>query len=143
MILPIITYAPPCLHLSKQSQAKIEVVQKRVWKWVLADYKSAYRVLLEKSELLPLSLFLHILDLLHLSKLCQNDRPTPKLFEKTFNPRSLTFKFELPKVRTEKARTEFCFRTCRLANFTSPCRIFQSNRSKETTDGVLLEFICN
>ena len=93
MILPIITYASPCLHLSKQSQAKIEVSQRRVLKWVLADYKSPYRVLLEKSELLPLSLFLQILDLLHLSKLRQNDRQTPKLFEKTFNPRSLTFKF--------------------------------------------------
>ena len=107
MILPIITYASRCLHLSKQSQAKIEVFQKRVLKWVLADYKSPYRALLENSELLPLSLFLQILDLLHLSKLCQNDRQTPKLFEKTFNPRSLTFKFELPKVRTEKARTSF------------------------------------
>ena len=29
-----------CLHLSKESQAKIEVFQKRVLKWVLADYKS-------------------------------------------------------------------------------------------------------
>ena len=105
IILPIITYASPCLLLSKQSQAEIEVFQKRVLKWVLADYKSPYRVLLEKSELLPLSLFLQVLDLLHLSKLCQNDRQTPKLFEKTLNPTSLTFKFELPKVRRQKART--------------------------------------
>ena len=117
MILPIFTYASPCLHLSKQSQAKIEVFEKRVLKWVLADYKSPYRVLLEKSELLPLFLFLQILDLLHLSKLCENDRQILKLFEKTFNPRSLTFKLELPKVRTGKARTEFRFRTCRVANF--------------------------
>ena len=100
MILPIITCASPCLHLSKQSQAKIEIFQKRV--------------------LLPLSLFLQILDLLHLSKLCQNDRQTPKPFEKTFNPRSLAFKFELPKVGTEKASTEFCFKTCRAANFLPP-----------------------
>ena len=41
MILPIITYASPCLHLSKQSPAKIDVFQKRVLKWVLADYKSS------------------------------------------------------------------------------------------------------
>ena len=41
MILPINTYASPCLDLSKQSQAKIEVFQKRVLNWVLADYKSA------------------------------------------------------------------------------------------------------
>ena len=67
MILPIITYASPCLHLSKQSQAKNEVFQKRVLKWVLADYKSPYRVLLDKSELLPLSLFLQTLDLLYLT----------------------------------------------------------------------------
>ena len=40
--------------------------------------------------------------------------------KKTFNPRSLTFKFELPKVRTEKARTEFCFRTCRVTNSLPP-----------------------
>ena len=120
MLLPIITYASTSLHLSKQSQGKIEVFQKRVLKWVLVDYKSPYRVLLEKSELLPLFLFFQILDLLHLSKLCRNDQQTPELFEKTFNPRSRTFNFELPKVRTEKARTEFCFRTCRVANFLPP-----------------------
>ena len=43
--------------------------------------------LLEKSELLPLSLFLQIMDLLHLSKLCQNDRQTTKLFEKNIEPK--------------------------------------------------------
>ena len=66
MIIPIITYASPCVHLSKQSSAIIEVFQKQVLTWVLADYKSPYRVLLEKSELLPLSLFFQILDLPYL-----------------------------------------------------------------------------
>ena len=143
MIVPIITYASPCLHLSKQSQAKIEVFQKRVLKWILADYKSPYRVLLEKSELLPLPVSPNIGSATSIQAVSKWSANTEAIW-KNIQP-----KIADVQIRTTKSWNRKSAHGVLLQNwqggklFTSPCRIFQSNRSKETTDGVLLEFICN
>ena len=66
MVLPIISYASTCTHLTELSVHKLEIFQKFVLKWVLHDYSTKYQSLLKIVNMLPLCLFFQILGLLEL-----------------------------------------------------------------------------
>ena len=118
MILPIISYASPGNHLTKTSVHKLGTFQKRVLRWVLYVYSMKYQSLLERVNMLPLSLFFENLDLLELLKICQTSATDFKLWNSSISVQSLVKKFELLRVKTEKAQN--CFRTCRVAIYLPP-----------------------
>ena len=92
MILPIISYASPGNHLTKISVHKLETFQKRVLRWVLYVYSMKYQSLLERVNMLPLSLFFENLDLLELLKICQTSATDFKVWNSSISGRSLVKK---------------------------------------------------
>ena len=60
-------------------------------------------------------MFMQLNDILLLSKLTEDDSFLPMLKQNSEKRRSNEL-FKLPKTRPEKARNDFFFRTCRLAN---------------------------
>ena len=68
MVLPIMMYASCCWHASVRSMRILEAVQKRVTMWILPHCEN-YKERLLFLNLLPVSLYLQLTDLLMLSKL--------------------------------------------------------------------------
>ena len=66
IILPIITYASQCWYATTTSLRKLEALQRRVVKWITFD---DHRRGLISTNLLHLSLYLQLLDLMMLSKI--------------------------------------------------------------------------
>ena len=111
--LPKITFAASSISLSRASMKKLESFQKRVLKWIAADYHSCYCSLMLKRNVLPLPMFWQLN--LDLSKIWHQNTGELKLYETVKNNRRHT-SFKLPTLGTERARSEFCFRTCRVVN---------------------------
>ena len=66
-ILPIITYASQCWYATTTSLRTLEALQRRVVKWIMFD--DDHRRVLISTNLLRLSLYLQLLDLMLLSKI--------------------------------------------------------------------------
>ena len=116
MLLPILSFACCCFSLSRTSVKLLENFQKRVLKWVCRDYHSTHKELPLKCNLLPVPMF-KLKNLLFLSKYFHEMRFTGvDLNITTTMSKKGRMMFDTKTARTEKARSEFCFRTCRLAN---------------------------
>ena len=107
MLLPIPSFACCCFSLSRTSLKLLENFQKRVLKWVCRDYHSTHKELLLKCNLLPVPMFFQLKNL----RFTGVDLNITTTMSKTGR-----MMFDIKTARTEKARAEFCFRTCRLAN---------------------------
>ena len=68
MLLPILSFACCCFSLSRTSLKLLENFQERVLKRVCRDYHSTHKELLLKCNLLPVSMFFQLKNLLFLSK---------------------------------------------------------------------------
>ena len=116
MILPILSFACSCFSLSRTSLKTLENFQKRVLKWVCRDYHSSHKDLI-KCNLLPVPMLFQLSSLLFLSKYYHEIRfKGVDLNITTYLSKKARMMFNIKTVRTEKARAEFCFRTCRFAN---------------------------
>ena len=82
-------------------------ILKTVLKWVLFYWQSTYKSLLGSGALLLLSLLFEFLDLLELSIFCQQNSNSLESPDIVPSNRTMTNKFVLPKVRTEKGCIEF------------------------------------
>ena len=117
MLLPILPFACCCFSPSRTSLKLLENIQKRVLNWVCRDYHSTHKELLLKCNLLPVPMFFQLKHLLFLSKYFHEMRFTGvDLNITTTMSKNSRMMFDIKTARTEKARAEFCFRTCRLAN---------------------------
>ena len=67
MILPILTHSSIVLPLNVESMRILERVQKKVCKWIIPD--SSYKDCLIKLNILPVTFYFQLLDLLYLSKI--------------------------------------------------------------------------
>ena len=116
MLLPFLSFACCCCSLSRTSLKLLENFQKRVLKWVCHDYHSTHKELLLNCNLLPVPMFFQLKNLLFLSKYFHELRFTgvDLNFTTTMSKKGRMM-FDIKTARTEKARAEFCFRTCRLA----------------------------
>ena len=107
-----------CIHLSKASMIILEKLQKRAVKWICGTGK--YGQQLRFLNILSLSMLIQILNLLTLTNFrtnfCTSNPTTVTLLQSQTAPSRNKEVFKLPKIRTEKARNEFVFRTSRLAN---------------------------
>ena len=99
----------------------IELVKKRACKWIISfdwyyDYKSA----LTNLNILPLSLYLQILDIVLLSKImngfCKIDWPATVDVNLEFKFLRSAKHFQLPRMKYEIERENFFYRTCRTVN---------------------------
>ena len=113
LLLPKIFFAAPSITLSRASMKKLESFQKRVVKWMSADYHSCYCSLM--LNVLPLPMFWQLNNLLYLSKIWHQNTGEMKLYETVKNNRRHTSS-KLPTLWTERACSEFCFRTCGVVN---------------------------
>ena len=88
-LLPKITFAAPSISLSRASMKKLESFQKRVLKWIAADYHSCYCSLMLKLNVLPLPMFWQLN--LDLSKIWHQNTGEIKLYETVKNNRRHKF----------------------------------------------------
>ena len=118
--LPLLTFASSCFNICRANLSKLERFQKRALKWVTNSYESDYLTLLKRTNTLPLTMFIQLCNLLNLSSFfhSENDLQIRLLTNKSAsNTRQNDGPtLSLKKVRTEKARAEFCFRLSRVAN---------------------------
>ena len=95
-------------------------LSKRACKWILGDYDSSYTDMLWRLNLLPLSYFIEITDLLFLSKVINGVYDTDWTGFFTFheNQRSTRHSstFDLQRTRNVKTTERFFHRTPQLAN---------------------------
>ena len=119
-VLPLITFASSCFNTCRANLSKLERFQKRALKRVTNSFESDYLTLLKRTNTLPLTMFIQLLNLLNLSSFfhSENDLQIRLLTNKSAsNTRQNDGPtLSLKKVRTEKARAEFCFRLSRVAN---------------------------
>ena len=99
-----------------QELKQLEGFQKKAVKWITGlqdvDYKNQIRLL----NILPLPMFLQLNSLLLLSKFMNEDSNCIELPETVQGRGRKNDIFCPTKKRTEKARGEFVFKNCRLAN---------------------------
>ena len=68
VIIPVLIYGGTCWYANVDSLKALESVQKRSLKWVSSDQNSNYKEVLSVEEILPLSLYMQLQDLLTPSK---------------------------------------------------------------------------
>ena len=115
LILPVLFYVSACTNPDRGELQQLERLQKKVVKWILGQKVMPYPNQLRLLNILPLTMFMQLNEILFLSKLTEDDSFLPMLKQNSEKGRTNEL-FKLPKTRTEKARTDFFFRTCRLAN---------------------------
>ena len=115
LILPVLLYGSACTNPNRCELQQLERFQKKVVKWILGQKVMPYPNQLRLLNILPLPMFMQLNDILLLSKLTEDDSFLPMLKQNSEKGRTNEL-FKLPKTRNEKARNDFFFRTCRLAN---------------------------
>ena len=122
MVLPILSYGCCVWNLSKADMKSLEQVQRRASDWILGYPELNYKQRLYALNILPLSMYFQISDLLMLSKLLSkkynvslNNHLTPYI-QKYSTRNSEKQIFELPDLKLETGRGNFWYRTPRLFN---------------------------
>ena len=111
---------------------KIESLQKRVVRWILCYPNKSYREMLIKLNLLPLNLYMQLLELLLLSRICLGEYNTDLTSAFLLTERRGKQYFTLPAIANEKQRQSFLYRTPNLANKIIPYTdIFSTNAKPE------------
>ena len=117
LILPVLLYGFACVFASRADLHLLENFQKKVVRWITENKTMSYLSQLQFLNILPLPMFLQLNDMLLLSKITNEELGTsislPERPEKRGRRSEI---FKLWKTRTEKGRSEFVFRNCRLVN---------------------------
>jgi hypothetical protein len=117
LVISVMVYGSPVWYPSKTYLKMVEGVQHRATRWIFSYDDIPYINRLQELNLLPLSIYLELLDLLTLSKVIHRqvdiELPPCLSFSETRRNRKI---FILPKVRLERSRTNFWYRSARLAN---------------------------
>ncbi len=126
MILPIVCYCSVVWYANNSDLQLIESIQKKVTRWILNYNQQSYVERLRTLNLLPLTYYLQMMDLLCLSKIiCGQydfDWTSNVSFACTVGTRSAAVvNFDLPRVRLEKSKCNFWYRVQKLANWLPPC----------------------
>ena len=110
-ILPVLPYGLIIRNISRSDLLRLERFQKKVLKWITGNdfnYTEQLRLL----NILPLALFLQLIELLMMAKFMHEENDHIKA--KIEHPGRTKEYFNLNKTRTENAGGEYTFRTCRL-----------------------------
>ena len=116
-VIPILCYASPCWYATRADMTKLELLQNRTTRWIVPSVKN-YRARPAQLELLPFPLYLQMLDVLTLVKMCnsQFDYDFSDVFSIKPEPRreKRLIPVCLKKPRTEFMQEVFFVRTCPL-----------------------------
>ena len=120
MIIPVLLFGSSCWYANKESLRALERVQEKALNWI--NGRKSYPINCVECNLLPLSLYMQLLDLLLLSKLisgyykvdCSN---FISFREEGYNTRSAVRPtFYIPIIKRALMHQDFWYRTCRIAN---------------------------
>ena len=117
LILPVLVFGFACVFPSRADLHLLEKFQKKVVRWITGIKTMSYRSQLNILNILPLPMFLQLNGMLLLSKLTNEEMGTSISLPE--RPEIRGRRSEIVKVwktRTEKGRSEFVFRLCRLVN---------------------------
>ena len=101
LILPVLLYGCACTNPNRGELQQLERFQKKVVKWILGQKVMPYPNQLRLLNILPLPMFMHLNDILLLSKLKEDDSFLPMLKQNSEKGR-INELFKLPKTGTEK-----------------------------------------
>lgn len=124
MVIPVISYGSSVWYANKSNWKILEGVQRHATRWILGyNNDLSYSERLLKLNLLPLSLYFQLNDVLLLQKILNNYYNIDWTHMITFSrdsyraSRNLSRKiFELPRLKLDICRANFWYRTARLAN---------------------------
>ena len=116
LILPVLLYGFTCLIAGSTEIQILEKFQKKVVKWITGNKDTEYKSQLRLLNILPLPRFIQLNDLLLVSKALNEENSGIELPEVHTKETRNNEIFKMAKTRTEKARSEFSFKTCRIAN---------------------------
>ena len=116
LILPILLKGYSCVSASRAELQSLERFQKEVARWITGIKGSCYGNQLRLLNILPLPMLIQMSDILFLANVMTEYDEIISLPERQDPQRRITEVFKPFKTRTEKARGEFVFRTCRLVN---------------------------
>ena len=116
LILPVLLYGFACVFASRADLHLLENFQKKVVKWISGNKTMSYLSQLKILNILPLPMFLQLNDMLLLSKITNEEMGSSISLPERSEIKGRSESFKLWKTRTEKGRSEFVFRNCRLVN---------------------------
>ena len=115
LVLPVLLYGINCTTPWKSDLGNLEKLQREAVRWI-AGRNEPYENRLRLLNIFPLPMYMQMNDLLTLSKLTQAGRDDIEIPEINKVRGRSTELYTSRKVRLEKARKEFVFKNCRLAN---------------------------
>ena len=127
LMLSVLTYSLFICNISRNDLGRLERFQKKVLKWITGNY-SDYTEQLRLLNIQPLALILQLNELMMMASFMHEGNNHIKLPAKIENPGRTKEIFNLNKTRTEKARGEYTFRTCRLINRLNQKIVFREMR---------------
>ena len=116
LILPVLLYGLTCLTAGRTEIQILEKFQKKIVKWMTGNKDTEYKSQLRLLNVLPLPMFIQPNDLLLVSKALNEENSGIELPEVHTKETRNNEIFKMMKTRTEKARSEFTFKTCQIAN---------------------------
>ena len=125
-LVPILTFASPVWYVNCGNCVRLEVIQKRAMRWIVASaiggecsLKNTYRNL----KLLPLSLYLELHDILFLLQIFYGKYDIDFADFLTMKPEGRLRKlklFDLPSLHYKRSEENFWYRTAKLVNIINP-----------------------
>ena len=115
-ILPVLLYGFACVFASRADLHLLENFQKKVVRWITGNETRSCRSQLKILNILPLPMYLQLNDMLLLSKIPNEEMGSSIRLPVRPEMRGRSEIFKLWKTRTEKGRSEFVFRNCRLVH---------------------------
>ena len=116
LFLPVLLYGVTCINPSRSELQNVKRFQKKAVKWITGNKGMKYISQLWLLNILPLPMFLQVNDLLLLAKIMHESSHSIELVDLTSAKGREKEVYWLQKTRTEKIRSDFTFRNCRLEN---------------------------
>ena len=147
LLVPILTYGMQVSHANTNSLSALELFQARVTKWI--DHEPDYKMRLHRLNLLPISLYIELHDILLLSRIV-NDKYNydwePKVRFPPSDKRTRAAEselFVLPKLRLSSSRQNFWYRSIAIHQATKKDIDLLSPTIKEDLTKVFKEYFAN
>ena len=147
LLVPILTYGMQVSHANTNSLSALELFQARVTKWI--DHEPDYKKRLHRLNLLPISLYIELHDILLLSRIV-NDKYNydwePKVRFPPSDKRTRAAEselFVLPKLRLSSSRQNFWYRSIAIHQATKKDIDLLSPTIKEDLTKVFKEYFAN
>ena len=118
-VVPILTHCSPVWHANRTSMNELELVQKRVTKWICRTSQVDYKTRLIQLKLLSINLYIEMHDLLTFCKIVVDQynfdwKRHITAIEKMSLRTTTSSAFYLPKKRRSKSKGNFWYRTLQL-----------------------------